>query len=595
LARLRLRTQLLVANLLIICALVGSILLFVRHTVRAEIADEVQQGTNASLVAFENVQQERDTQLARTAAMLSELPTLKALMTTRDAVTVQDASSAFWKLAGTQLFVLAASAPEEKVLGFHATSSGWQAASVAQNLSKSVELQEDAAWWYGDGRLYRVALHTITAGEGADARQLGILAVGYEVDAGVAQQLANVSGSQIALTANDKIIASTIPLSDAAPLQNFILETQNAQNAPDTQAHSREWKLGATPYQVASVNIHEGAPVSVKCYVMMSLQPANSFLRRLNWTILVLAISAIALAAILLGFVSRTITRPLDNLVAGVRALARGNYTYSITPRGSSEVAELGDAFSKMRGELQSAEERRFATERVAAFGRAATSISHDLRHYLAAVVANAEFLYEAEKLRLNRDEVYQEIRTASEQMTDLLDSLKELARVEVLITPAPASLVQTVRRAADTVRARPEFRGTEVLIDTIGDMDGIFDAKKIERAFFNLILNACEASAGSQGRVHVDMAAAGDSFEARITDQGPGVPPTIRDTLFDPFVSSGKLNGTGLGLAIVSKIIHDHRGSVSVEKSSSAGTTFLVRFPRIANVEALKPHAVIS
>ena len=588
-ARLRLRTQLLVANLLIICALVGAILLVVRHTVRSEIADQVQQGTNASLVAFENVQQERDTQLARTAAMLSELPTLKALMTTRDAATIQDASDSFWKLAGTQLFVLAAPAPEEKILGFHATSSGWQAASLAPNLSKSIELREDAAWWYGDGRLYRVALRTITAGEGADARQLGILAVGYEVDAGVAQQLANVSGSQIALTANDKIIASTIPSSDAAPLQMFIMESQAAQ------IRGLEWKLGSTPYQVASVNIHEGAPVSVKCYVMMSLEPANSFLRRLNWTILVLAISAILLAAVLLRFVSSTITRPLDNLVSGVRALAKGDYTYSITPRGSSEVAELGDAFSKMRGELQAAEERRFATERVAAFGRAATSISHDLRHYLAAVVANAEFLYEADKLRLNRDEVYQEIRTASEQMTDLLDSLKELARVEASIAPAPASLIQTVRRAADTVRARPEFRGTEVLIDTIGDMDGTFDAKKIERAFFNLILNACEASAGSQGRVRVDMAAAGDTFEARVTDQGPGVPAAIRGTLFDPFVSSGKLNGTGLGLAIVNKIIHDHRGSVAVEKSTPAGTTFLVRFPRTAIVEALKTHAVIS
>ena len=340
-ARLRLRTQLLVANLLIICALVGAILLVVRHTVRSEIADQVQQGTNASLVAFESVQQERDTQLARTAAMLSELPTLKALMTTRDAVTIQDASDSFWKLAGTQLFVLAAPAPDEKILGLHSTARGWQPGSLSQSLSKSIELGEDAAWWYGDGRLYRVALRTITAGEGADARQLGILAVGYEVDAGVAQQLANVSGSQIALTANDKIIASTISPSDAVPLQIFIM------GAPDTQTRGREWKLGSTPYQVASVNIHEGAPVSVKCYVMMSLEPANSFLRRLNWTILVLAISAILLAAILLRFVSSTITRPLDNLVSGVRALAKGDYTYSITPEAVAKWLNLATPFRK--------------------------------------------------------------------------------------------------------------------------------------------------------------------------------------------------------------------------------------------------------
>src|SRR6059058_893474 len=55
---------------------------------------------------------------------------------------------------------------------------------------------------------------------------------------------------------------------------------------------------------------------------------------------------------LLLSFVSRTITHPLDNLVSGVRALAAGDYMFSITPRGSSEVAELGEAFSKMRSEL---------------------------------------------------------------------------------------------------------------------------------------------------------------------------------------------------------------------------------------------------
>ena len=584
-ARLRLRTQLLVANLLIICALLGAILLVVRHTVRSEISQGVASGTNASLVAFENVQQQRDLQLSRTAAMLSELPTLKALMTTRDALTVQDASESFWKLAGTQLFVLAA--PSAQILGFHSAKPEWNAAEAQTNLTKSLEQREDAAWWYGGGRLYRVSLRTITAGEGVDARQLGILAVGYEVDTAVAQQLALVSGSQIALTADDRIIASTISKPEEAGF-SAMLQAGTAE-----LAQNRELRIAGNPYQIAYSMIHEGAPASVKCYVMMSLDPAYAFIDRLNRTILILGISAVALAALLLGFVSKTITRPLDNLVAAVRALAKGDYAYSITPRGSSEVAELGESFSKMRSELQAAEERRFATERVAAFGRAATSISHDLRHYLAAVVANAEFLYEAEKLRINRDEVYSEIRTASEQMTDLLDSLRELARVEVSISPMPASLSQTIRRAVDAVRARPELRGMEVAISPIGDMDGTFDAKKIERAFFNLILNACEASLPVHGRVCVEIKTVQDSFEVRVTDGGAGVAEAVRSTLFDPFVSFGKTNGTGLGLAIVSKIVHDHRGAVSVEKTSDAGTTFLVKFPRVANVEGVRPALV--
>ena len=161
-------------------------------------------------MAFESVQQERDTQLARTAAMLSELPTLKALMTTRDAVTIQDASDSFWKLPARSSSCSPPPHPMKKSWVSIPPSRVGSPVRRRKAISKSIELGEDAAWWYGEGRLYRVALRTITAGEGADARQLGILAVGYEVDAGVAQQLANVSGSQIALTANDKIIASTI-------------------------------------------------------------------------------------------------------------------------------------------------------------------------------------------------------------------------------------------------------------------------------------------------------------------------------------------------------------------------------------------------
>ena len=586
-ARLRLRTQLLIATLVIICALLGSLLLIVRHTVRSEIVEGVQASTTDSLRAFENVQKERELQLSRTAAMLAELPTLKALMTTEHALTIQDASEPLWKLAGSQLFVLAG--PDGRVLGFHGTTPRWNVDVAQENLVRSLEQGEDAAWWFGDGQLYRVFLRPITAGTENDRRQLGVIAVGYQIDSTVAEQLSLVSGSQIALTTGDEIIASTLSPGDQAGLKRWM------QSSAGADAGTVEMSLGNDPYQVASVVIHDGPPASVKCYVLMSLLPANAYLRRLNRTILLLGISAVALAALLLTFVSRTITHPLDNLVAGVRALAVGDYTYSITPRGSSEVAELGEAFSKMRGELLASQQRRFATERIAAVGRAANSISHDLRHYLAAVVANAEFLYEAEKLKLNRDEIYEEIKTASEQMIDLLDSLRELAREESSIAPIPASLNQTLRRAVDAVRARPEMRNLEISISTAGDMDGVFDPKKIERAFFNLVLNACEATVPSQGHVKIEICSAGESFEVRVSDNGAGIPPSILNTLFDPFISSGKPNGTGLGLAIVNKIVHDHGGLVTVEKTSETGTTFLVSLPRAARPERVPPQPVAS
>jgi signal transduction histidine kinase len=573
-ALLRLRTQLLIATLLIICTLTGPLLFIVRYTVRSELDQEVRESTDASIRAFQSVQRQREFQLSRTAAMLAELPTLKALMTTEDALTIQDASAPFWKLAGSDLFLLASS--DGEVLGFHVKKQGWSSSVARADLKRSREQGEDAAWWYADSQLYWVFLRSINIGPENDRKQLGVLAVGYQVDSSVAEQLALVSGSQIALAIGDSVIASTLPSRDESELRRWIVR-KDLRPATET----RELTLGTEHYQVASVSIHEDPPARVRCYVLLSYQRLDTFLQRLNRTIYILGASAVLLGALLLSFVSRTITHPLDNLVSGVRALAAGDYAFSITPRGSSEVAELGEAFSKMCGELLASQKRWIATERIAALGSAASSISHDLRHHLAAVVANAEFLYEAEHLKLNRDEIYEEIKTASAEMTDLLDSLRELAREDNAISPARASLDQTVRRAVESVLTRPELRSCRISVSASGEMEGVFDPRKMERAFINLVLNACEATAQHQGQITVAILSSAESFEIRVDDNGPGIPASIRNTLFDPFVSSGKANGTGLGLAIVKKIIHDHGGSVSVEQTSEAGTVVLVKLPR--------------
>jgi signal transduction histidine kinase len=108
-----------------------------------------------------------------------------------------------------------------------------------------------------------------------------------------------------------------------------------------------------------------------------------------------------------------------------------------------------------------------------------------------------------------------------------------------------------------------------------------MFDSKRMERALFNLLLNACEAVVTGKGRVEVDASSACEAFEIRVIDSGPGIPSAVRSSLFDPFVSWGKMNGTGMGLAIVNKLVQDHGGSVTVEKTSDAGTTFLIKLPR--------------
>src|SRR5947208_3766393 len=195
----------------------------------------------------------------------------------------------------------------------------------------------------------------------------------------------------------------------------------------------------------------------------------------------------------------------------------------------------------------------------------------------------------------LNREDIYKEIKTASDEMTDLLDSLRELAREDSAVSPAPAYLDQTVRHAVESVLTRPELRGRRISISVSGEMEGVFDPKKIERAFFNLMLNACEATAQRQGQIRVELHSSAEWFEVRVADNGPGIPESIRNTLFDPFVSSGKPNGTGLGLAIVNKIVHDHGGSVSVEQTSEAETVFLVKLPRDSLPVRASAQAAVS
>src|SRR5207302_18849 len=80
----------------------------------------------------------------------------------------------------------------------------------------------------------------------------------------------------------------------------------------------------------------------------------------------------------------------------GVRALARGDFSFPLTTTGGDEVAEVSEAFGRMRGNLLKTQRNLLESERLATIGRMASSISHDLRHSLAAIVANAEFLCEA-------------------------------------------------------------------------------------------------------------------------------------------------------------------------------------------------------
>jgi signal transduction histidine kinase len=103
-----------------------------------------------------------------------------------------------------------------------------------------------------------------------------------------------------------------------------------------------------------------------------------------------------------------------------------------------------------------------------------------------------------------------------------------------------------------------------------------------MERVFYNLLLNGCQAAQICGGHVAVQVAEANGNLEIRVTDDGPGVEPSLLDKLFQPFVSHGKENGTGLGLTIAQKIVQDHDGTLHLESSVLGRTVMQIVLPRV-------------
>jgi signal transduction histidine kinase len=278
--------------------------------------------------------------------------------------------------------------------------------------------------------------------------------------------------------------------------------------------------------------------------------------------------------------ISDTFTKPLASLVSGVRALEAGDFTYPLASRSGDEVAEVTAAFERMRTSLLRTQQELLGAERLATIGRVASSISHDLRHPLTAVVANAEFLCDRNMDPPQREELYREIRAAVDQMTELVDSLLEFSHARESLRRVFGPIEPTLERAIHTVRARPEFYGLSISVLREGRCETWFDQKKVERVFSNLLVNACEAVPLESGKIEVNLFEGKDAVEIRIMDNGPGVAEAIRGRLFQPFTSYGKQNGIGLGLTISQKIIQDHGGEVCLESSGVGKTVFKLTLP---------------
>jgi len=574
---IRLRTKFLLSMVAVSAALTFTTLLVVRRTVQQEVRLGIQRDLENSVSAFHNFQKQREVTLERSAALLADLPNVRALMTTHDPATIQDASRDLWQLAGSDLLLLADSSG--KVMALQAAPPEITVRQgqdffpqVVSNLLSSAETRR---WWYVEGHLYEVFLQGIYFGPASGHQVLGYLLLGYEIDDRVARDLSRVAASEVAFRYGDSIVRSTLK-----PAQESELLRVAPRTAAGGPPQGDQIRLGEERFLATSVDLPTPGAPALNLWVLKSFDQATAFLSNLNELLLALGLTAVLAGSLLVFLISHTFTRPLENLVAGVRALEQGDYAYPLQARGGDEVAEVTGTFDRMRTSLQKTQRELLDAERLATIGRMASSISHDLRHSLAAVIANAEFLCESNLTPGQREDLYAEIRIAVNQMTELIESLLEFSRTRESLRPTYGDVRSAVDRAVQGVKAHPEFQRIRIRISCEGSSEGWFDFKKLERALLNLLLNACEAVPAESGKIEIGLTRKGESLEIRIEDNGPGIADAVRDRLFEPFVSHGKENGTGMGLTVVQKILQDHGGDVAVEQTSASGTTFCINIP---------------
>ena len=571
--KFRLRTKFLFSLLLVGVGLTAGTLFVARQTAERQVRLQIFQDLRNSVYTFQNVQREREQSLAHFAALMADLPILKALMTTDHAATIQDGSQPLWDNAGSDLFVLADRTG--RVVALHSKAADFRHESAQEALTNSLGQEKAGHWWFGNKHLFQVSIQPIFVGPHSENRVLGYLVVGYEIDDGVARELSQVAASQVAFLYGETLVRSTL-----SPLQETDLIQQAGRSLTDSRLEPKEIQLGQERFLATRVDLAPGVTSPVQLSVLKSLDQATAFLGNLNRLLVTLGFVAVVLGSGMVFLFSHTLTRPLGTLVNGVRALGKGDYEYPIVVRGRDEVAEVTAAFLRMRSSLQETQRQLLESERLATIGQMASSISHDLRHSLATVMANAEFLSESNRSKAERDELYHEVLVAVNQMTDLIDSLLEFSRTRESLRPTYGDLEDVIEHCVQSMHARPEFHSVRITTHSEGPTDGWFDSRKLERVFQNLLVNACEAVSPQSGDIRVTLRATGSSVEIRVADNGRGIPDLVRDRLFEPFVSHGKENGTGLGLTVVQKIVQDHGGDVIVESTSSQGTIFLVVLP---------------
>jgi signal transduction histidine kinase len=319
--------------------------------------------------------------------------------------------------------------------------------------------------------------------------------------------------------------------------------------------------------------------------------------RQLRLNLLVLAVAAALGFGAAFGASSAFVLRPIDGLVNGARRVAAGDLSVRVPERGGREIAELTSAFNEMTAalardravreetqrQLEAQRESLHRSERLAAIGRLAAGVAHELRNPLAVVGGRVELLTRAlasgevpDGAALTRH--VSSLADASERMQSIMQSLSTASK-----PPKPEPQTLELAQLLAAVRALVVYEahrtGVEIQVDVPESaLTASGDRSHLIQVLLNLTSNAIEAMHQRGGQVVLRARRAADTGRPvlEVADTGPGIPPERVERIWDAFYTT-KAEGTGLGLAIVRSLVEENGGRIDVTSEVGRGTVFTI------------------
>jgi signal transduction histidine kinase len=277
-------------------------------------------------------------------------------------------------------------------------------------------------------------------------------------------------------------------------------------------------------------------------------------------------VGALLAVLALTAWLSRRISRPVARLAQAAARLGRGDLDAPIPIETHDEIGVLAQTLEETRAALRARDER---------MQMMLAGIAHEVRNPLGGLELYAGLLRDALVSQPERLDEVARIEREVGHLKAVVNEFLEFARrpglhVEVI---ALRPLLEEIRALTVAVPG-----GATVAIDAPEGLTVRADAAQLRRALLNLVRNA--VTAAGNGRVELAAAAHDGAVRIEVRDDGPGVPPELREKIFAPFFTTRE-KGTGLGLAFVREIARDHGSDVDVRDAPGGGSVFSFELPR--------------